>query len=475
MIARLCKTSGSTVAAFASADLSSCQWLIRPNFTRRETTKTRCTSSSSSALSDKTDHAQQPQQSSSPRENLQSLFKNPIVHKLWTERQAAKAREGRIGNVDYDPSVGKAPADSRVEITYAFSTDELLYESYRNPWGQMRLGRMMEDLDALAGNIAFFHVDQGQTMHPIIVTASVDRIRLQERPTAKHDQILSGQVSWTGKSSMEIRMSCMDAGTQQEWLEAFVTFVTLDPITKKPTAIPPILPQTPDEESYFTRGAQRAALKRQRRSRINSKPTSQSAPSADHTAQAHIEHMAASLLQEAGPLLNMPALANPHSILMNATRMQNAMIAQPQTQNLHNRVFGGFLMRRAFELAYSNAYVFGGARPIFLEVDDVSFANPVDVGDLLVFNSRVLYTDHGRLGDYYASSNDHRELPLIHVEVEAWVTEPERVSARLSNQFYFTFAADQPMVRRVLPSSMDEASRMATRMEADRQQQYETR
>jgi acyl-coenzyme A thioesterase 9 len=158
------------------------------------------------------------------------------------------------------------------------------------------------------------------------------------------------------------------------------------------------------------------------------------------------------------------------------------MIAQPQVQNLHNRIFGGFLMRRAFELAFSNAYVFGGARPLFLQMDDVSFASPVDVGDLLVFNSRVLYTDTGRLKDYYNSAtisapgyDEDQELPLVHIEVEAWVTEPEKASARLSNSFYFTFAISKKdkQVRRVLPSNIDQARRMAMRMLVDQEQDQE--
>jgi acyl-coenzyme A thioesterase 9 len=178
---------------------------------------------------------------------------------------------------------------------------------------------------------------------------------------------------------------------------------------------------------------------------------------------------------------------------MDATHMQNAMIAQPQVQNLHRRVFGGFLMRRAFELAFSNAYLFAGRKPHFVEVDQVRFMSPVDVGDLLVLNSRILYTSttteensdvpqqqqHALHTSTTAPSVSH-----VHVEVEAWVTEPEKVSARLSNQFYFTFECgsdetetttdsqqqQQRPIRRVLPSNWEQAQRMAWRMKADHEQ-----
>jgi acyl-coenzyme A thioesterase 9 len=471
-----------------------------------------------------------------------SLFKNPIVHQLWTARVAAKERQRKTSTgtsstgkttTGTSTSTASTPNDSRVEISYPFTTDQMLHESYRNPWGQMRLGKMMEDLDALAGNIAFFHVDnhagtnndntndidggtiqeQQQAEHPVIVTASVDRIRLRQRPEMDSDQHLSGQVTWTGTSSMEICMQCTGGGSSgggsdqnqkhnadSEWLQAYVTFVTLDPVTKKPTAIPAVHPQTDEEIASFQAGAARAAAKKKRRHQKK-------------TLSPETDDLADRLLAEAGPLLNMPSLADPHSILMDATKMQNAMIAQPQVQNLHNRIFGGFLMRRAFELAFSNAYVFGGARPLFLQMDDVSFASPVDVGDLLVFNSRVLYTDTARLKDYYnnvsvSSANPgggiggiggggydpDQQLPLVHIEVEAWVTEPEKASARLSNSFYFTFAvvsksnvggdsdssssdsssnnSNMPrQVRRVLPANIDQARRMAMRMLVDQEQE----
>ena len=86
---------------------------------------------------------------------------------------------------------------------------------------------------------------------------------------------------------------------------------------------------------------------------------------------------------------------------------------------MSNRIFGGFLMRRAFELAFSTAYMFGGDKPEILEVDDISFVSPVDVGDLLIFKSRVLYTmpSGGNIGKYVA---DHQGMPLVIVEVDAW-------------------------------------------------------
>jgi acyl-coenzyme A thioesterase 9 len=358
------------------------------------------------------------------------------------------------GPAQVDPR-GKHPKESEVGIAYPFSTDQFLLETYRNPWGEMRFGKILEDLDALAGNIAFNHV-QGNAM---IVTAGVDRIRVRRRPEIGADQYLSGKVTWIGSSSMEIRMkisTCEDCS--DEWLEAYFTFVTLDPETKRAIKITPLIPETDEERVHFELGAVKAQAKKvARKNKIQiGRPLSEES--------LKIDSRAAKLLEEAGTLLRMPSLADPHTILMDQTAQSNAMVAQPQARNLHDRIFGGFLMRRAFELAFATCYMFGGDKPRFLEVDDISFDKPVDVGDLLVFKSRVLYTmpEGGNLGSYV---DKHEGFPLVNVEVECWVTCPESKRAEVSNHFYFTFALPaKDTCRRVLPANIDQARRMAQRM-----------
>mmetsp|Transcript_1432 Transcript_1432/g.3494 ORF Transcript_1432/g.3494 Transcript_1432/m.3494 type:complete len:181 (-) Transcript_1432:455-997(-) len=171
------------------------------------------------------------------------------------------------------------------------------------------------------------------------------------------------------------------------------------------------------------------------------------------------------LLKEAGPLKNVPSLANPKSILMEQTKLQNCELAQPQTANLANQIFGGFLMRRAFDLAYATAYVFLGRRPRFVEVDQVAFTIPVSVGDLTNFQAQVIYADvHHELRDFTVYQGQ-KDVPLVSIEVSAWVVEPEQASAKLSNKFVYTFAGDAGSeIRKVLPSNMEEARKMAIQM-----------
>lgn len=83
------------------------------------------------------------------------------------------------------------------------------------------------------------------------------------------------------------------------------------------------------------------------------------------------------LLAEGRVFCDLPALADRDSILIRDTCFENSLICQPQQRNIHGRIFGGFLMRRAFELAFSTTYAFAGVAPRFVEVDHVDFLRPV--------------------------------------------------------------------------------------------------
>jgi acyl-coenzyme A thioesterase 9 len=76
-----------------------------------------------------------------------------------------------------------------------------------------------------------------------------------------------------------------------------------------------------------------------------------------------VASLSASLLSQGKVLKNFPSLASPSHLLMEKTSLDNAFIPQPQQRNTANSIFGGFLMRRAFELAFGCAYKFGGTKP----------------------------------------------------------------------------------------------------------------
>ena len=90
----------------------------------------------------------------------------------------------------------KPPSESAVKIRYDFATDEKLREKYQNPYGYVRMGIILEDLDALAGTVAFNHCDDANpaTRPLLLVTAAVDQITMLRPFRLTHEIEMAGQV-----------------------------------------------------------------------------------------------------------------------------------------------------------------------------------------------------------------------------------------------------------------------------------------
>ena len=106
-------------------------------------------------------------------------------------------------------SLRRTPSESLIGIGVNVVSEPAVSDTYQNFDGQLRLGKLFEDLDAFAGNVAFRHADDADptTVPNRLVTASVDRIDLRRRITMDRDLHLSGNVSWVGNSSMCISLS----------------------------------------------------------------------------------------------------------------------------------------------------------------------------------------------------------------------------------------------------------------------------
>ncbi|KAJ2418921.1 hypothetical protein GGF41_004845, partial [Coemansia sp. RSA 2531] len=104
------------------------------------------------------------------------------------------------------PLVLKRISDSYTEAYLPFKEDLELREAYINSYGEIRIGKLLEDLDRLAGAIAYKHAsDANGELAPIVfVTAAVDRIDLKAALSPNRNYRLAGTVTYVGYSSMEI-------------------------------------------------------------------------------------------------------------------------------------------------------------------------------------------------------------------------------------------------------------------------------
>ncbi|KAG0376285.1 hypothetical protein BGX24_007983 [Mortierella sp. AD032] len=319
----------------------------------------------------------------------------------------------------------KKMQDSYTEIILPFATDNALLEEYINFGGTVRHGKIMEDLDALAGAISYKHCDDGKfESSPLtIVTASVDRIDFL-KPFGVSDLRLSGHVTYVGYSSMEVFMKMEEINKNKPGehgdtiLVARFTMVARDALTGKAAQVNPLLLQNDAEKKLFQMGEDHKARKRLAADAALTKRP----PTQDERFLIHDLYLEYSKYDN--PQLKAK---KPDDVeWMADTKMSAIQIMQPQDRNIHDKIFGGYLMRLAYELAFCNASVFIKYRPTFLALDEISFRKPVPIGTFLQLDSQIVFAEGG----------DHHSFQVM---VKADVLDVQRGTRETTNHFWFTF------------------------------------
>jgi acyl-coenzyme A thioesterase 9 len=360
----------------------------------------------------------------------------------------------------------KTVSDSTIEKVVALSKDAQLRELFTNNWGEVRVGLLLEELDRLAGAVAYKHALGSQTevvgvlshtptgevvgnaqlehgaelmasMPIVIVTASVDHIVLFRPLSIKNDLKIIGRVVLVGRSSMEILLQVnsviVDPQTGRETseraIEAHFTMVARSRSGDKSVVIPGLQTNNKEEEMLFKRAQEARA--RRKVSLESSIFTNLPKP------QEHeIIHKLFYNVQDNVELAGMSSLKvgtrekdlSAGFIDMQNTFRSSVFAMQPQKRNIHGKVFGGYLMRVAFEQAWCTAYTFSGHLPSFIACDDISFLLPVPLGTLVTFDTTVVYT---------RPIEDGRHE--ITVEVSANVLNPAEHSQQTTNTFFYFF------------------------------------
>jgi len=132
----------------------------------------------------------------------------------------------------------KSPAESRMETRY------IVMPQHANDYGILFGGALVAWIDMLAAMVAQKHCECEA------VTVSIDRISFLEPILVGNHVVLRASVNYVGSSSMEIGVQVMRenpyTGESVRATTAYLTFVGIDQ-AKKPTPIPKITPQSPDE------------------------------------------------------------------------------------------------------------------------------------------------------------------------------------------------------------------------------------
>ncbi len=160
--------------------------------------------------------------------------------------------------VSTPPSLrGRSVADSKVEMT------EIVFPTDANPLGNVMGGRIMHWVDICAA------VAAGRHARTPVVTASVDKIDFVNPVPVGGVVVARASVNFAGRTSMEVGVKVWQedraTGERKHVVSAYLTFVSLDPDTRKPREVPPILPKSEEEKRRFSDAKRRRELRIQLR------------------------------------------------------------------------------------------------------------------------------------------------------------------------------------------------------------------
>lgn len=387
---------------------------------------------------------------------------------LWALRLAAFGSIDRNGGLPFSTTSSSSHTslkeertmnDSLIQVYLPFLDNKELFGDYVNIAGGIRFGKIMEDLDVFAATCAYMHCGTSTTNGEklTIVTAAVDRIDVHMRLDEPMNLRMKGMVTFVGKSSMEVTIVVESSNAISEtsapkvdedvlinqimeekessekgWkLAALAKFIMVARNSEGPVQVPRLKLNTKKEEAIFAAGAERNAtrLSRAQQSLFKEPPTG------DESILLH-------------NLFLTPLSNSMEQVPISSTTLTTTKLCHPQERNIHDLIFGGFLMREALEIGFTCALLFSRSTLHLLAVDESAFKHPVPIGAVLQLTSQVVYTEEEHMSD---------KTQLINVEVVADVLNIQTGERKTTNTFHFTYRKETPPQYAVRPSTYAEA------------------
>ncbi|HET6420669.1 MAG TPA: acyl-CoA thioesterase [Geobacteraceae bacterium] len=282
-----------------------------------------------------------------------------------------------------------------------------------------RFGLLLEVLDKVAEETALNYVNR---FHPEarVVTAAIDNILVRDNTDVTRDIVFIARINHVGRSSLEVGIRVEQPGEPASHIAScYFTMVARSGMGEDAVSVklPPLeyIDEIEKERARKTL-ARREDYKQQQTDLLEP-------PSREEYQMLTGLHMAQETPGFAG-LLTGRLIADSWEMMY------------PEQENVPQKIFGGYLIRRAFELSSICSELVAPNRSIVVAVNRINFFQPVRMGDKLHYTSRVVYTN----GSFTC--------------VEAGIERISRdqTSRALSNSCFFTFVnVDQAMARQPVP------------------------
>ncbi len=276
--------------------------------------------------------------------------------------------------------------------------------------GNVRFGLMLEILDKLAEEAALDYV---RRVHPEarVVTAAIDNIYIRASADVHRDIVFSARVNFVGRTSLEVGIRVEHPRGPNGEPPAHIASCYFTMVARSTSgdgaqslALPVFEPQGELGRRRWDRAIARRESFRQQTHQA------QEPPSREEYAMLAALHAAQ----------DKPAF---HGLLAADCVTNGWERTYPEHENVPQKIFGGHLIRRAYEQSSICAEEVAPQRPVIVAVNRIAFVQPVRMGDKLHFVSRAVYA--GRAS--------------VCVETEIIRISRDRTQTNLSNTCIFTF------------------------------------
>ena len=270
----------------------------------------------------------------------------------------------------------------------------------------MRFGLLLEVLDKVAEEAALSYVNR---FFPDarVVTAAIDNIVVRHVTDMSKDVHFKARINHVGRSSLEIGIRVeQPGGPVRHIASCYFTMVARSGVGEGATSV--VLPGLEYSEEIEK---QRAAKALHRREEYKQ----QQALLREPPCREEFEMLTGLHAAQDEPGFN--GLLTGHLTADAWERMY------PEQENVPKKIFGGYLIRRAYELSSICSEQVAPNRPIAAAVNRINFFHPVRMGDTLHYTSRVVYTSGS----------------FICVEANIERISRDRTTKAMSNSCLFTF------------------------------------
>jgi acyl-coenzyme A thioesterase 9 len=296
--------------------------------------------------------------------------------------------------------------------------------------GNIRFGLLLEVLDKIAEETALKYV---HLYHPEarVVTAAIDDIFVRNAADVNRDITFHARINHVGRSSLVVGIRVEQPGEPANHI-ASCHFTMVARSGKGDQECSVALPPLEYLDEAEQRRAAKAVASRteyQRQQALVSEP-----PSREEFEMLAKLHQA---LDEPG-MVGRRAQEETCFRGFRASRLVTESWERmyPEKENVPRSIFGGYLIRRAFELSSICSDLVAPDRSIIAAVTRINFFQPVRIGDTLHFTSRVVYTSDS----------------FIYVEASIERTSCDRTTKALSNSCFFTFVnVDRQLAHQPVP------------------------